>query len=277
MSIGTMLYGAAVSSVAAVALVFILSKDRRASVLSAAGVAAFLMPIAWNSILRATGATAAFSHDLPFRPFPVSWQDTGSGIFTLAGAALIFGAGVLAREPARHAAALTTLTAIGAFLNRHLHLLATDWSGGCRPGSHDAQFFVRRDHAVDHLGPGPGGGDGPLRGASKLPAKGRLGRELDQGGGELQAFERLEWRLRQILANTDYQSHAAAGGPTRLVREAASKGLVTEATVNAVDGVAVLRNLVAHGGVEDVSTDKAVEYLALVSAVLYAIPRSPSG
>jgi len=116
MSTGSMLYGAALSSVLAVLLVAVAAKARRIAVLATAAVAAFLMPICWNSILRATGATAAFSHDLPFKPFPVSWQDTGSGVFTLAGAALAFALGIAAREPARRAAQLALLTAVGAFL-----------------------------------------------------------------------------------------------------------------------------------------------------------------
>jgi hypothetical protein len=74
------------------------------------------MPNGWNSILRATDATASFSHDLPFAPFPVSWQDTGSGIFTLAGAALAFAVGIAAHQPAHRTAKLAILTAIGAFL-----------------------------------------------------------------------------------------------------------------------------------------------------------------
>lgn len=116
MSTGAMLYGAALSSVLAVLLVAVAAKARRIAVLATAGTAAFLMPICWNSILRTTGATAAFSHDLPFKPFPVSWQDTGSGVFTLAGAALAFALGITAHEPARRAAQLALLTAVGAFL-----------------------------------------------------------------------------------------------------------------------------------------------------------------
>lgn len=116
MSTGSMLYGAALSAVLAVLLVAFAGKDRRVGVLATAGGAAFLMPIGWNSILRATGATAAFSHDLPFAPFPVSWQDTGSGIFTLAGAALAFAVGIAAHQPAHRTAKLAILTAIGAFL-----------------------------------------------------------------------------------------------------------------------------------------------------------------
>ncbi len=116
MSIGSMLYGAVLSTVLAVVFVAFTAKDRRVGVLATAGVAAFLMPLAWNSILRATGATAAFSHDVPFPPFPVSWQDTGSGVFTLAGAALAFAVGITAHQPARRSARLASLTALGAFL-----------------------------------------------------------------------------------------------------------------------------------------------------------------
>lgn len=116
MSTGSMLSGAALSTVLAVLLVAFAARDRRLGALATGGAAAFLMPLCWNSILRATGATAAFSHDLPFWPVPVSWQDTGTGVFTLAGAALAFALGVAAHEPARRTAGLAAWTAIGAFL-----------------------------------------------------------------------------------------------------------------------------------------------------------------
>ncbi len=91
-----MLYGAALSAALAAALVVSLGRCRRTPMVLAAAVAAFLMPLAWNLILRDTGATGLFSHDLPFKAFPISWQDTGSGVFTLAGASA-----VLALGPAR--------------------------------------------------------------------------------------------------------------------------------------------------------------------------------
>jgi len=50
------------------------------------GATAFPLPTCWNLILRWIGATDAFSRDLPVRQFPVSWEDTGAGVFTLAGA-----------------------------------------------------------------------------------------------------------------------------------------------------------------------------------------------
>jgi hypothetical protein len=112
---GRVLYGAALSMVAALLLVSFAARERRPGVLVTVGLAAFVMPIWWNLILRWTGATGAFSHDLPFRPFPVSWQDTGSGIFTLAGAAVAL-ALACGRDPAWRVARLALWTALGAFL-----------------------------------------------------------------------------------------------------------------------------------------------------------------
>jgi len=116
MSIGSMLYGAALSAVLAVAVVAVIARGRRPGVLITVAVAAFVMPVCWNTILRTTGATAAFSHDLPFRPFPISWQDTGSGVFTLAGTAIALALGVEATEPARRTARLALSTALAALL-----------------------------------------------------------------------------------------------------------------------------------------------------------------
>jgi hypothetical protein len=116
MSTGSMLYGAALSCVAAVLLVAIPGRDRRPRVLVTVGVAAFLMPTWWNLILRWTGATDAFSHDLPLRPFPVSWQDTGSGVLTLAGAAVALTILIAAKEPAESVGRTALWAALGAFL-----------------------------------------------------------------------------------------------------------------------------------------------------------------
>jgi hypothetical protein len=74
------------------------------------------MPLAWNLILRTTRATALFSQDLPFKPFPISWQDTGSGVFTLAGAALVMALGPGRRDTPPRVAQLTLLAALAALL-----------------------------------------------------------------------------------------------------------------------------------------------------------------
>jgi hypothetical protein len=46
----------------------------------------------------------------------VSWQDTRSGVFTLAGAAIALTLGVCAREPADRVGRTAQWTALGAFL-----------------------------------------------------------------------------------------------------------------------------------------------------------------
>ena len=110
-----MAYGAALSTLLAMALLAFAAKDRRRTTLVIGALAALAMPVAWNLILRLTGATAAFSHDLPFRPFPVSWQDVGTAVFTLAGAAVAF-AVTSPDTPARQVLHRALWTALAAFL-----------------------------------------------------------------------------------------------------------------------------------------------------------------
>ena len=57
----------------------------------------------------------AFFVDIPFKPFPVSWQDTGSGVFTLATASLFLGL-ALRRETAGRVLGLALTAAVVAFL-----------------------------------------------------------------------------------------------------------------------------------------------------------------
>lgn len=114
-----MLYGAGLSVLASLLLVVFAAKERRARVLAMVGLVAFVPPICWNLILRRTGATGPFSHDLPFRPFPVSWQDTGSGVFTLAARgrrSRVVPRSMRLRDSARRLARLALCTALGAFL-----------------------------------------------------------------------------------------------------------------------------------------------------------------
>lgn len=111
-----MLYGATLSAALAAALVVTFGRCRRTPIVLAAAVAAFLMPLAWNLILRDTGATGLFSHDLPFRAFPISWQDTGSGVFTLAGASVLLALGPGRGERPARVAQWALLTAIAALV-----------------------------------------------------------------------------------------------------------------------------------------------------------------
>src|SRR5205085_3360292 len=109
-------YGAAMSTAIA-ALVFVfVRRERTALVLVPALAATLLGPLAWNAILhRAATDADGFFVDIPFTPFPVSWQDTGSGVFTLASASLLLGL-ALRRQPAARVLSLASTAAAVAFL-----------------------------------------------------------------------------------------------------------------------------------------------------------------
>lgn len=61
-----------------------------------------------------------------------------------------------------------------------------------------------------------------------------------------------------------------------LARRALEAGIITPETVEAIQGVAVLRNLAAHGEQTDLSEARALDYLALIDGVLFAIRRGPA-
>ena len=108
-------YGAALSAVMAVVLVAVAVRPRRPVVIAAAGQAAAAGSAAWNAILNTVHAPEFFT-DAPIVVFPISWQDTGSGVFTLALAALVLGLGPLGGAPGRQVAVTALLAGVGALL-----------------------------------------------------------------------------------------------------------------------------------------------------------------
>jgi hypothetical protein len=108
-------YGAALSAVVAVVLVVVAVRPRRVVVVAGAGLAAAVGPAAWNAILNTVHAPEFFT-DAPIVVFPISWQDTGSGVFTLAVAALVLGLGPLGAAPGRQVAVTALLAGVGALL-----------------------------------------------------------------------------------------------------------------------------------------------------------------
>jgi hypothetical protein len=111
----TILYGALLSGLAAGALVFSVRRDRRPDLLGAAAAAGFLGPLAWNAILHRVEGREFFV-DAPLGVLPASWQDTGSGAFTVAVAALVFGFGPSRSERGRDVAVIAALCGLAAFL-----------------------------------------------------------------------------------------------------------------------------------------------------------------
>ncbi len=96
---GAVAYGVALSALVAVATVRLLLRERRLAVIGVAGIAAALAPLLWDLILRHTGGR--FFTDPPGLVFPVSYEDTGSGVFAAALAALLLGFPCAMRPAAR--------------------------------------------------------------------------------------------------------------------------------------------------------------------------------
>lgn len=88
------------------------------------------------------------------------------------------------------------------------------------------------------------------------------------------AFALVERALRDRLAVAGVDV-ADARTAVQLASLAASAGLITPETVNSVQGVAVLRNLAAHGHGGEIDREKALDYLALIEGTLYAIHQTP--
>jgi hypothetical protein len=94
------------AALAAIAAWFVL-RERRRMVLLVAASAALLGPLLWDLILRHTGGD--FFVDAPGYVFPVSFEDTGSGVFATAIGALALGLGPQRADAGRRVA-LTALT-----------------------------------------------------------------------------------------------------------------------------------------------------------------------
>ena len=109
-------YGASLTAIIVAVVFAIVLRERAFTVIFPAVVAAFLGPLTWNAILhRAATDADAFFVDIPFKPFPVSWQDTGSGVFALAIASLALGS-ALHRDRAGRVLRLALVVAAVAFL-----------------------------------------------------------------------------------------------------------------------------------------------------------------
>lgn len=108
-------YGAVLSAIAAALLVFAARGERRATLLASAAAAGALGPLLWNAILHDVGGSEFFV-DAPVVVMPASWQDTGSGVFTVAVATVLLGFGTARETSAQRLATLSLLCGLGAFL-----------------------------------------------------------------------------------------------------------------------------------------------------------------
>ena len=81
----------------------------------------------------------------------------------------------------------------------------------------------------------------------------------------------VERELRSIVSSVEPAKNIIFLTANRLARLAEAHELISPASVRAVEGIGVLRNLAAHSGGQDITPKRAAEYLTLVDGVLYAI------
>lgn len=88
-----------------------------------------------------------------------------------------------------------------------------------------------------------------------------------------ESFLRIERQLYVLLSEAGIDPQGR--GAPFLARLAEERGLIPSEIRQAVDGLAVLRNLAAHGRAPaDLDPDRALEYANLAEAVLYGLASS---
>lgn len=90
----------------------------------------------------------------------------------------------------------------------------------------------------------------------------------------VEAFAQIESALRRVAKSWLPEEDTDRPGGLRLARLLERRGALPEETVRAVEGLTVLRNLSAHGRAGDLTVERAVEYLALAQAVIFAIDQT---
>lgn len=99
--------------------------------------------------------------------------------------------------------------------------------------------------------------------------------EISPRSAVMEAFIRVEARLSELVEGSNEPTrYRSARQMARLARD---RGLISDETLTAVDGLAILRNLVAHSPSEEIDAERARNYLALADAVLFALRPKPAG
>ena len=111
---GAVVFGVVATGVLTALVLALVLRERRARVLLAATLAAMLGPLLWDLVLRHTGGD--FFVDAPGYVFPVSFEDAGSGVVSLAIAAVVLGLGPLRDEAGRRTAILSGVAGLAALL-----------------------------------------------------------------------------------------------------------------------------------------------------------------
>ncbi len=85
----------------------------------------------------------------------------------------------------------------------------------------------------------------------------------------------VERQLRDLIVKNTPDANVSKMSMRQLLRTALDLGVITPETANAVEGITVMRNLAAHGRSNEVTPERARDYLSLVDAVLYTLQQKP--
>jgi len=99
--------------------------------------------------------------------------------------------------------------------------------------------------------------------------------EVSPRAAVMEAFARVERGLRTAVGDDAGKRYVSA---RQLAQAAKQRGNISEETLKSIEGLVVLRNLAAHDRVADLDAPRAMEFVVLADAVLYALRgfRSPS-
>ena len=108
------LYGSLIGpAVGAVALWF--AREREPRTLAVTALSACAGTWLWNTMLNVRRATV-IDVDIPFRPFPISWQDTGTAVFSFATTTLVLLATLHRDQPGRRTLKIAGIAALAALV-----------------------------------------------------------------------------------------------------------------------------------------------------------------
>lgn len=92
----------------------------------------------------------------------------------------------------------------------------------------------------------------------------------------LHNYRRLEDELRKHLSDAGIDDSKGRSAP-QLAAIGVREGVFTDSAAEAVKGVSVMRNLVAHGRADRVTAKEATEYAVLIEATLFTLRQSSDG
>lgn len=91
------------------------------------------------------------------------------------------------------------------------------------------------------------------------------------GAAVLEAFARVERELRRITAGLEQGEQLERMGARQLAVVAQRHGQISAESLSAIDGMSVMRNLAAHGRAGHLDETRALAYVHLADAVLFAL------